>query len=91
MFLFEWDPEKSKTNNQKHAILFSETVTVFEDDYSLTIEDERQEEQRFITVGTDAKGRIIVIVYTFRENTARIISARKATAMEISEYKDSKK
>lgn len=86
MFQYEWDPEKSITNNQKHAILFSEAVTVFEDDYSLTIEDERQEEQRYVTVGMDSKGRILVVVYTFREQTIRIISARKATAREESEY-----
>jgi uncharacterized DUF497 family protein len=41
-------------------------VTVFSDDTALTIEDDDPDEQRFVTIGIDAFGRVLVVVYTWR-------------------------
>jgi uncharacterized DUF497 family protein len=43
-------------------------------------------EQRYVTVGSDAVGRIIAVVYSYRANTVRLISARKATPTERKQY-----
>jgi uncharacterized protein len=83
---FEWDPEKAKVNRKKHGISFADTVEVLSDEYAITIEDQSSEEHRNITIGIDALGRIIVVVYTWRGESIRIISARKATARERAQY-----
>jgi len=58
-----------------------------EDERAVTITDEHPDEERFITIGKDVFGRILVVVYTWRLNRIRIISARKATAKERNQYK----
>lgn len=85
---YQWDPKKAKTNLQKHGIRFADAVSIFADDRAITIEDEHSSEERFVTVGMDAFGRILVVVYTFREGAIRIISARKATAYEQRQYEE---
>lgn len=87
---FEWDKNKAHQNSQKHGIRFSDAATVFEDINALTIEDDYQDERRFITMGADALGRILVVVYTFRQMKIRIISARKATRQERRQYQEAK-
>lgn len=59
---------------------------MFSDDLAITIEDERFEEERFITIGVDAFGRILVVVYTWRGDQIRLISARRATRTERQQY-----
>lgn len=49
--------------------------------------DDGSDEERFVTIGMDAFGRILVVVYTWREENIRIISARKATRHERRQYK----
>ena len=83
---YEWDPIKSKSNYLKHGIYFADAVAVFQDDQSITIEDEHPEEKRFIEVGMGPFGKIIVTVYTYRGESIRIISARKATPNECKQY-----
>jgi hypothetical protein len=63
-------------------------VSVFSDDLAITIPDERFDEERFITVGMDAFGRVLVVVYTWRGNEIRLISARKATRRERKQYEE---
>jgi uncharacterized protein len=87
---FEWDPDKAHRNLEKHGISFADAVEVLSDPYALTIEDRISEEQRHITLGLDAIGRILVIVYTWRGETIRIISARKATARERAQYEENR-
>ena len=65
---------------------FAEAVTVFGDDLAITVEDSIPEEERFVTIGADALGRILVVVYTWRGEDIRLISARKATKDESREY-----
>jgi uncharacterized DUF497 family protein len=83
---YEWDPNKAKQNLRKHGIAFADAVSVFFDDSAVTIEDINPEEERFATLGMDALGRVLVVVYTWRENNIRLISARKATENERKQY-----
>ena len=79
---FEWDIKKAFSNLKKHGIDFTEAISVLEDET-----DVHPDEERFVTIGMDAFGRILVVIYTWRRNRIRIISARKATATEINQYK----
>jgi len=84
---YEWDPQKALANLEKHGIDFADAVTVLGDPLALTLCDEEGSEERFITVGVDATGRVLVVVYTWRdESWIRIISAREATRRERRQY-----
>ena len=83
---YEWDPDKAKLNIRKHGIAFADAVSVFFDDSAITVEDNNPYEIRFATLGMDAFGRIVVVVYTWREDNVRLISARKATERERMQY-----
>jgi hypothetical protein len=82
----EWDPNKESANITKHGVSFTNAVIVLEDDMAITIEDFHPDERRFVTIGRDDIGRILVVIYTYRGETIRIISARKATPKEIIIY-----
>jgi uncharacterized DUF497 family protein len=88
MMSYEWDPNKAKSNHKKHGVKFADAVGVFEDENAITIQDDHEREDRFITIGRDFLSRILVVVYTFRDIVIRIISARKATARERKMYED---
>lgn len=80
---YQWDPIKAESNNKKHGIDFADAVGVFEDEWSLTINGQIVgDEQRLATIGVDFLGRIIVVVYTYRGDDIRLISARSATKAE---------
>ncbi len=84
-----WDPVKAETNFHKHKIMFSDAEAVLFDPMSLTLEDKSAEgEQRFVSIGTDALNRALVVVYTYRENDIRLISARRATRKERKTYEE---
>ena len=85
----EWDSRKAISNLEKHGIHFADSELVLFDPNALTKEDMKAEgEQRYVTVGTDAVGRILVVVYTYRGENIRIISARPATKKERSTYEE---
>ena len=84
--MFEWDKSKAKKNESKHGISFADTFTVFEDPNAVTLENFQRGEQRYATIGMDAFGRILVVVYTWRGDNIRIISARKAVRYEVKQY-----
>ena len=87
MVTFEWDEDKRRANLRKHGVEFADAVTAFEDDNAMTMRDEDSEgEERFVTLATDALGRLLVVVYTWREERIRLISARKATRRERKQY-----
>ena len=65
---------------------FADTFGVFEDPNAVTIEDLWSGKQRYVTIGMDAFGRILVVVYTWRGDSIRIISARKAVRYEVKQY-----
>jgi uncharacterized DUF497 family protein len=82
---FEFDPAKAKANLRKHGVAFSDAEQALRDPNALTIEDaegEGEGEQRFITLGMDALGRILVVIHAQRGERVRIISARKASRGE---------
>jgi hypothetical protein len=84
---FEWNEEKRRQNLRKHGVEFADAVSALEDEEALTSADEdSDEEDRFVTLGADLFGRILVVVYTWRGDTVRLISARKATARERQQY-----
>ena len=83
----EWDSKKANSNLKKHGIDFADAVSVLEDERAITINDDYLNEERNITIGRDSYCRILVVVYTWREDKIRIISARKATTKEIKQYK----
>jgi len=85
---FQWNRDKAAANVRKHGIDFADAVSVFSDDLAITISDERFNEERFITIGVDAFSRILVVVYTVRDDDIRIISARKATRQERQQYEE---
>ena len=86
---YEWDPAKARANFAKHGVRFADAVTVLEDDFALTMRDpSSDEEERWITLGRDDLGRLIVVVYTWRRDNVRLISARPATAREKSQYEE---
>ncbi|MCX6057224.1 MAG: BrnT family toxin [Chloroflexi bacterium] len=87
---YQWDPNKAKSNLKKHGVRFADAVSVFEDENAVTIDDEHESENRFITIGKDIFLRILVVVYTFRGHVIRIISARKATVRERKIYEEQK-
>jgi uncharacterized DUF497 family protein len=83
-----WDPEKARRNARKHGVRFADAALVLDDPYALTIRDDGSEpgEERWVTVGTDAQGRVLVVVYTYRDEDVRIISARPAERRERDQY-----
>jgi len=84
---FEWDEAKRRENLAKHRVEFADAATAFEDDNTITLPDEESDaEDRFVMMAMDALGRILVIVYTWRADTIRLISARKATPRERKNY-----
>ena len=83
----KWNPQKAEANFQKHKIRFSDAESVLFDPMTLTIEDQIiDQEQRFLSVGSDALGRTLVIVYSYHGDSIRLISARKATSKERKYY-----
>ncbi len=85
---YQWDQNKASSNKSKHGIEFADAISVFADDLAITLFDERFAEERFITLGIDAFNRILVVVYTIRDEEIRLISARKATKNERRQYEE---
>jgi uncharacterized protein len=89
---YEWDLDKARANLIKHYIRFADGVIALEDERALTIRDiSSEEEERWVTLGMDAHGRILVVVYTWRSETIRLISARLATQRERRQYEQGSK
>ena len=87
---FEWEANKARTNLAKHGIGFEEASTVFGDNLSLTIPDplHSEVEDRFVTIGTSHRGKLLVVVHTERGENIRIISARPASRREQESYEE---
>ena len=92
-YFFEWDPGKAKSNSTKHRITFERATTIFRDKGAITIFDEEhsEKEERWITIGMDSNGIPLVVIHTVHHMSQehykiRLISARKATKHEITQY-----
>jgi uncharacterized protein len=87
---FEWDRDKAKRNIKKHGVSFEEAMTVFADPLSSTIHDPEHsdEEDRYIILGESNRRRLLVVVFTDRDDRIRIISASLATRSERKKYEE---
>ncbi len=81
---FEWDPNKAALNLEKHGVSFEEATSVFADPMFIAVVDDEHssDEERFITIGMSAQGRLLMVAHTDRDGRVRIISVRKATKVE---------
>ena len=83
----DFDPTKATANLRKHKVSFAHAEQALRDPRALTIEDpDSIDEQRLVTLGMDALGRLIVVVHTPRDNKTRLISARKASKGDSEQY-----
>jgi uncharacterized protein len=86
--LAQWDPAKAAANLRKHGVDFADAETALSDEMALTMPDEGSHEDRFVALGTDALGRLLVVIYEWRDDDVRVISARKASRSERRQYED---
>jgi len=85
----EFDPKKDAANVKKHGVSLSEGDGVLSDPLALTVEDDLAEgEQRFVTIGMNAFGSLMVVVHSYRGSGSRIISVRKADSKERRNYEE---
>lgn len=94
-YTFEWNPIKAKENLRKHRISFDRAAEVVLDPLAVSIIDQEhsEDEERWVSLGKDRGGRVLILVHTFlevsaEECTVRIISARKASKREIKQYEE---
>jgi hypothetical protein len=85
-----WDPAKLKANVEKHGVRFADAVVALEDPVAVHITDWESDpaEERFVVLGLDATARVLVVVYTWRGDDIRLISARCANPHERKEYEN---
>jgi hypothetical protein len=85
-----WDDKKERENERKHGVSFGEAATVFADENARLHHDpdHSRGEDRFVLLGLSAKLRLLVVVHVYRqdESEIRIISARKASPKERTQY-----
>ncbi len=83
----EWDPAKAASNQRKHGVAFADAVVALEDDLAATVPDpDSDDEDRFVTLGMDPSGKLLVVVFTLRGDRVRLISARQADKHEQRTY-----
>ena len=86
----EFDPKKDASNLKKHGVSLTEGDGVLNDPLALTVEDESAEgEQRFVTIGMNLFGSLMVVIHTPRQHGARVISVRKPDPRERRNYEKS--
>jgi uncharacterized protein len=77
----EWDEQKSKSNKLKHGIDFDEASALWNDPTRIEIKASFPDEERFILIG-EIDEKIWTVVFTIRNQSIRIISARRARGKE---------
>ncbi len=87
---FEWDENKAASNLSKHGVSFEEAKTVFDDPLYVDFydPDHSDEEQRYLIVGESNQGRLLIVSYTERGDSIRLISARVVTRSEREVYEE---
>jgi len=85
---FEWDQTKANINLRKHGVSFFEAAEVFSDEHSSCVHDpdHSYDEDRYLLFGVSLKGNHLVVSFTERLETIRIISARQMTRLERNAY-----
>ena len=82
----EWDQHKERINFARHKVRFADAVSALEDENALLVRDERADEERWVLIGLDSLARVLIVVYTWRGERIRLISARPATRNETQQY-----
>ena len=87
---FAWDDEKAAKNLAKHGVSFDEAETVFADPFAgiAPDPDHSERERREIAAGLSAAGRLLLVSFTERRESIRIISARELTPSERRLYEE---
>jgi len=90
---FSWDRNKDVANSAKHGVDFQEALSVFRDRLAAIFDDEwhSDDEHRELIVGYSERSRLLIVVFTEREDSVRIISARKATRREVEAHEERRK
>ncbi|MBK5964501.1 hypothetical protein CCR95_10490 [Thiocystis minor] len=85
---FEWDEKKARANQAKHGVTFIEATEVFGDEHASSVSDPEHssDEMRYLLFGISSKARHLVVSFTERNDTIRIISARCMTRSERNAY-----
>lgn len=85
---FEWNSRKARANEKKHGISFIEATTCFYDTAQIAFHDPEhsEDEDREILIGHSNRGNLLIVVYILKQDTIRIISARRATRREAQLY-----
>lgn len=88
--MFKWNEDKADRNHKKHGITFEEAATVFNDPYFIDFydPDHSEDEDRFIIIGMSNRQRLLIVSYTERLNSIRLISARETTRQERITYEE---
>ncbi|MFM7424860.1 MAG: BrnT family toxin [Elainella sp.] len=88
--IFEWADSKAAANFSKHGVSFEEAKTVFDDPLYVDFydPDHSEEEERYLIVGESNRGRLLIVSYTERGNSIRLISAREVTRAERNAYEE---
>ena len=82
-----FDPDKNAANLKKHGVSLAAGDGVLNDPLALTIEDDSAEgEQRFVSIGMNSFGSLMVVAYTYRGDDVRLISVRAAEPKERRAY-----
>jgi uncharacterized DUF497 family protein len=84
---FEWDEEKRERNLVKHRVDFFDIFRLFDGQIFEIVDNRRDYDETRIRCLGEIDGRVYVVVYTWRGETRRIISARKANARETRTYR----
>jgi uncharacterized DUF497 family protein len=86
---YEWDPAKAAANLRKHKVDFADAVLALEDPLARTVHDpDASGEERYVSLGSDPAGRLLVTVFTRRRKRIRIISSRRASPAERRHYEE---
>jgi uncharacterized protein len=86
----EWDKVKAAGNLSKHGVSFEEAKTVFDDPLYVDFYDpsHSESEERYLIVGVSSQKRLLIVSYTERGNSVRLISAREVTRREREAYEE---
>ncbi|MBF0240306.1 MAG: BrnT family toxin [SAR324 cluster bacterium] len=85
---FEYDPDKSIKNKQKHHIDFDEARFLWNDENRLQIQAKSESEPRFALIA-QYQQKLWSAFYTIRQHKIRIISVRRARIEERKLYEES--
>ena len=85
---FEWDAAKAASNFLKHGVTFTEAVEVFYDPNAVEGYDDAHSghEARFFVIGFSSRRLLFVLYAAGKRDAIRIISARKTSKLEKSNY-----